>query len=186
MSRLLVLATGSVTAAFLPFHVAWLRSQRPDVVPTVVVTRSATRFVSTAALTALAGDPVALDDWDSFPDGDAPHVRWSRDIDAALVYPATLDHLGRLARGAADTPALLALQLTTAPIVLAPALPPGGPTSAAYRSALDLLGENPSVTVLPPTPAHSVSTGSVDAWAPAPFPTALAAALPPGDEQPAS
>lgn len=175
--RLLLLATGSVSAAFLPFHLVWLRANHPEVDTTIVLTRAATRFVSPAALAALADAPVHLDEWGSFPDGAAPHVEWSTTSDAAVVYPATLDHLGRLARGAADTPALLALQLTAAPVIVAPALPPGGLTSHAYTTALDLLHDRPSVAVLDPTPGRSTSTGGLDAHAPAPFPAVIAATL---------
>lgn len=175
--RVLLLVTGSVSAAFLPFHLVWLRQNHPEVAPTLVLTRAATRFVSVAALTALADAPVHLDDWAEFDPGAAPHVEWSTGVDAAVVYPATLDHLGRLARGGADTPALLALQLLTGPLVLAPALPPGGLTSHAFTTAAELLAARPAVTVLDPVPGRSTSTQGLDAYAPAPFPTAIAAAL---------
>ena len=175
--RLLLLVTGSVSAAFLPFHLVWLGQNHPEVQTTLVLTRAATRFVTAAALTALAGTPVHLDDWSDFDPGAAPHVEWSTGVDAAVVYPATLDHLGRLARGGANTPALLALQLLTGPVVLAPALPPGGLTSHAFTTATELLRARPGVTVLDPVPGRSTSTHGLDAYAPAPFPTAIAATL---------
>ena len=175
--RMLLLVTGSVTAAFMPYHVAWLRSSHPEVALKIVLTRSAARFVAAPALAALSDTTIYQDDWQQYPDGAAPHVEWSIWCDSAIVYPATLGCIGRLAHGAADTPAMLALQITNAPIVLAPSLPPGGLDSHAYLTAMHLLSAQPRVTVVPPVPGRSTTTGGLDAHAPALFSTVTETAL---------
>lgn len=166
--RLLLVGTGSVTSAFLPHHVAWVRAQAPDVELTVVLTAAGRRFVSADALAALSGSPVLADDWDAHPAHDPVHVTWSR-CDAVLVYPATLDYLSQLASGSGSSPALLAIQLTRAPVVLAPALPPGGVDSPAYADACAALARRSNVRIVEPHPGLSAATGTMEASAPAPF-----------------
>lgn len=175
--RMLLLVTGSVAAAFVPYHVAWLRGHHPDVELKIVLTRSATTFVAPAALAALSGSAINVDDWSEYPDGAAPHVDWSKWSDSAVIYPAGLGCVGRLAHGAADTPAMLALQITSAPIVIAPTLPPGGLACHAYATAMELLGERPRVTIVPPVPGRSTATGELEAHAAAAFSTVTETAL---------
>jgi phosphopantothenoylcysteine synthetase/decarboxylase len=81
--------------------------------------------------------------------------------------------LGRLALGLADSPALLALQCTPAPIALAPALPPYGWQSPAVTAHVTVLEQRRNVTVVPPRPGPSVTTGRNDAWVPPPLPVVL-------------
>jgi hypothetical protein len=57
---------------------------------------------------------------------------------------------------------------------VAPALPPGGATSPAYRAHLAALEARPNVVVGPPVRAVSQTTGKAEAWAPLPLPHLLA------------
>ncbi|MGX2996255.1 flavoprotein [Streptomyces sp. JNUCC 64] len=173
--RLLVVGTGSVTAAHLPFWASWLTANRPAVRTRYALTRTAERFVTRDALVALSGGDVLQDRWPGEPEPRARHVDLAEWPDAVVVVPATLDFLARLALGLGDSPVLLALQCTSAPVALAPALPPGGTRSAAYRDHLRRLSDRPRVTVVPPHPGRSTTTGRLDAWAPAAFPEVLAA-----------
>ncbi|MFD7414017.1 flavoprotein [Kitasatospora purpeofusca] len=172
VSRLLLVATGSTSAADLPYWISWLRDCRPQLELTVVVTRSAERFVTRAALAGRTGGEVLEDTWPQDV-GSARHVQLSEWAEAIMVYPATLHFLARLALGMGDSPALLAAQCTTAPVGLAPALPPGGMDSAAYRSHWAALAARANVVVAPPGPGISVTTGRADAWVPAPLPDLL-------------
>lgn len=174
---LLWVVTGSVSASFVPFHLTSLQQTRPAVDIRMVLTRSAEKFVSRAALLALSSDRVRVDDWEAEGPGRSPHVEWSQWADAILVYPATFSFVTRVASGGADTPATLALQLTEAPIVLAPALPPGGATAPAYLDAVAALHRRPDVLVLPTAAALSTETGRRDAHAPASFAAAADLAL---------
>ncbi|MDJ0393815.1 flavoprotein [Rhodococcus sp. G-MC3] len=175
--RLLWVVTGSVSASFVPFHLTSLQQLRPDIEIRMVLTRSAAKFVSRTALLALSSDAVWVDEWDTLGEGHSPHVEWSQWADAVLVYPATFSFVTRLASGNADTPAMLALQVAGAPIVLAPALPPGGDSAPAYVSAVQTLHRRPAVAVLPTADAISTQTRRRDAHAPASFPAAVDIAL---------
>lgn len=174
LERLVLVGTGSRTVHTLPAWVDWLRDSCPELEMTIVVTRSAERFVTTAALQGRAGE-VHRDAW---PDGDgtAWHVRWATWADAIVVFPATMGFVARLALGLADSPALLAAQCTTAPVVLAPAVPPGGVQSAAYQMHHRTLMERPNVVIVPPVPVTSATTGRRDGWGAPPLGEVLQAA----------
>ncbi|WP_327190781.1 flavoprotein [Streptomyces xinghaiensis] len=176
LARLLVVGTGSVAAAHLPFWAGWLRGAHPHLATRFVLTRSAERFVTREALTAIGGAPVLRDRWPDEPQESAPHVDLAQWPQAVVVHPATFHCVARLALGLADTPVLLALQCTSAPVVVAPALPPGGAESPAYAEHLRRLAGRPGVTVVPPHPGRSTTSGRREAWAPAAFPEVVARA----------
>ncbi|WP_234331004.1 flavoprotein [Streptomyces sp. NRRL F-4474] len=173
ISRLLLVVTGAVAAAELPYWLGWLRSTYPSLELRIAMTASAERFVSRVTLAGHSGAEVLPDRW-AEDEVHARHVLWTEWAEAVVVAPATLHFMARLALGLADSPALLAAQCTTAPVVLLPALPPGGLHSAAYRAHHAALAARPNVAVLPPRPGLSMTTGREDAWAPAPLPDALA------------
>ncbi len=167
IDRLLVVVTGAVAASSTPGWLAWLR-ETTELDLKVVLTRSATRFVTPAALAATSGGEVLLDEWPT--DGaDAPHVRLATWAQAVVVFPATLHFLGRFALGLADTPALLTLQSTTAPIALAPALPPGAIDGHAYRQHWARLAERPDVILVPARQGTSITTRRTERGSPAPL-----------------
>ncbi|MDA0638263.1 flavoprotein [Nonomuraea sp. MCN248] len=167
--RLLVLATGSLGAAFLPYWLNWLRHGYPRLDVRVVLTRSAERFVTRQSVAAIVGKNVPLDVWPDAPEPGSPHVEYASWPDTVLVYPATYHFVSRFAGGLADTPMLLALQCTAAFIGIAPALPPGADRSHAYRGNLDALASRPNVAVAEPVPTMSTHTRERDALAAAPL-----------------
>ncbi|AQS65856.1 flavoprotein [Streptomyces pactum] len=174
--RLLVIGTGSVTAAHLPFWASWLQAGHPGTQVRYVLTKAATRFVTRDALTAIGGCDVLVDRWPDEPEPRARHVDLAQWPDAVVVLPATLNYLARLAAGLGDSPSVLALQCTRAAIALAPALPPGGAESAAYAEHTARLRARRNVVVVPPHPGRSTTSGKREAWAPASFPEVLTAA----------
>ncbi|MDI6099142.1 flavoprotein [Actinoplanes sp. NEAU-A12] len=171
--RLLLVGTGALTVTHLPFWVNWIKECYPDVEVRVMLTPSATRFVTVDALTALTGRPVTVDSWTRLPSWPAPHLELADWPDAILVHPAGLHFLARLALGLADTPLQLALQLTPAVIGIAPALPPGhahGPAAAAH---LKTLAGDHRIVVGPTEPAVSATTGEEHDGGVTPVPTML-------------
>ncbi|MFD5516219.1 flavoprotein [Streptomyces sp. NPDC127066] len=174
--RLLYAVTGALSAAHTPFWVNWLRSVYPEVSLRIAVTRTAERFVTRQALASISGADVLVDAWPQEPAVHARHVELTEWADTFVVAPATLGFCSRLANGLADSPVLLALQCTTAPVALAPSLPPGGLDSVAYTRATAALKELPHVTVVPPVPGLSSTTGRWDAALNAPMPAVMAAA----------
>ncbi|CAL9327098.1 flavoprotein [Streptomyces sp. SudanB182_2057] len=175
IERLLLVITGSVSAAHMPFWLNWLGMTYPDLEIKVVVTPSAGRFVTRTALsTGPGGREVCTDTWPG-EDTHALHVEWGEWAQAVLVYPASFQFLARLALGLADTPALLAAQCTTAPVVVAPGLPPGGWQSPACVAHVTALKARPNTEVLTPLQGLSRATGRQEAWTPAMLPDTLRA-----------
>ncbi|MGW1013313.1 bifunctional phosphopantothenoylcysteine decarboxylase/phosphopantothenate--cysteine ligase CoaBC [Streptomyces termitum] len=86
----------------------------------VVPTDSALHFVGAATWSALSGNPVSTEVWDSVHE--VPHVRIGQGADLVVVAPATADMLAKAAHGLADD--LLTNTLLTArcPVVFAPAM----------------------------------------------------------------
>jgi phosphopantothenoylcysteine decarboxylase/phosphopantothenate--cysteine ligase len=157
--RLLLLVTGSSAAVFLPPWLSWLCFGYPDLECKVVLTRSAQHFVTAEGLRPLGPSEVLSDDWSPAARERSLHVELAQWPDAVAVYPGSMNFLARFALGAVDTPALLALQCTTAPIAIAAALPPGGWDCAAMLRHRRELADRPNVAVLPPVPGRSMTTG---------------------------
>ncbi|MEU6081355.1 bifunctional phosphopantothenoylcysteine decarboxylase/phosphopantothenate--cysteine ligase CoaBC [Streptomyces sp. NPDC047108] len=86
----------------------------------VVPTDSALHFVGEATWSALSGNPVSTEVWESVHE--VPHVRIGQEADLVVVAPATADLLAKAAHGLAGD--LLTNTLLTArcPVVFAPAM----------------------------------------------------------------
>ncbi|MFF9774508.1 bifunctional phosphopantothenoylcysteine decarboxylase/phosphopantothenate--cysteine ligase CoaBC [Streptomyces sp. NPDC013978] len=86
----------------------------------VVPTDSALHFVGAATWSALSGNPVSTEVWESVHE--VPHVRIGQEAELVVVAPATADMLAKAAHGLADD--LLTNTLLTArcPVVFAPAM----------------------------------------------------------------
>lgn len=86
------------------------------------MTRAATRFISPLTLETLTGNPVPTEIFDLRGDSTITHTEFGRDMDAAIVAPATADFLGRLAGGLADQQLLCALMASRMPVLLCPSM----------------------------------------------------------------
>ncbi|MEU3347145.1 flavoprotein [Streptomyces sp. NPDC006700] len=172
--RLLYVGTGSLGVMFMPMWSQWLRTSYPQLEVRTVITRSAEQFVTRTALTVFTGREILVDAWPDEPRPKALHVELAQWPDAVVIHPASFHFVSRLALGMADTPVLLALQCTQAPVAVAPALPPGGTDSPAYRRHIEALAERPNVVVIPPTTGRSVTTGRMEASVSAPLSEVLA------------
>ncbi|WP_371530295.1 bifunctional phosphopantothenoylcysteine decarboxylase/phosphopantothenate--cysteine ligase CoaBC [Streptomyces sp. NBC_01283] len=86
----------------------------------VVPTDSALHFVGAATWSALSGNPVSTEVWDSVHE--VPHVRIGQSADVVIVAPATADMMAKAAHGLAGD--LLTNTLLTArcPVIFAPAM----------------------------------------------------------------
>ncbi|MDT0379531.1 CypD family RiPP peptide-cysteine decarboxylase [Streptomyces sp. DSM 42041] len=115
--------TGSISAALVPWWVHLLRTLQADLTINVSVTQSAKRFLTVRSLQHLVDGHVWTDSWDE--PGLPEEVNSGKSGNSAcfILFPATLDTLMRLAQGRADSPALLMLQVTDRPIVIADTLP---------------------------------------------------------------
>lgn len=158
-ARILVVGTGALSVAFMPFWVNWLNSAAPRAEKRYALTRSARRFVSPEAVGVLGRTEVISDDWDAFSAPHVPHVELAEWPDLILVHPASMHFIGRFASGAADTPVMTALQLTRALVGVAPALPPGALDNCVVQQHLEALRARSGVVVARTIVAESASTG---------------------------
>lgn len=175
LERLLLVGSGSIAVSMLPFWLNWMRATHPKTEVRVLVTRGAERFVSRDVLTNLSGRGVPRDEWPREPAPRPLHITLAEWPDAVVVYPASLNYAARLALGLGDSPSLLALQCTRAPIGIALSPPPGSLTFGSSLSRnVEELRARPNVHVaLPERPAEAdVSEETVTG--PVPLPKLLA------------
>ena len=153
-SRLMLVVTGSIGAAYLPAWLIWLSRKHPELELRIVLTRSAERFITRTTIHASSGAEVEIDTWEDEEVAEARHVRWAQWAEAIMVYPASMHYLARLATGLADTPSLLAAHCTRAPILVAPGLPPGAVEGPVYASHVRALKARGNVDVIAPIMAN--------------------------------
>ncbi len=91
----------------------------------VVMTRSATEFITPLTLQALSGNPVHQELLDSEAEAAMGHIELARWADLVLVAPATADFIARLAAGRADDLLTTLCLATSAPLMVAPAMNQG-------------------------------------------------------------
>jgi phosphopantothenoylcysteine decarboxylase/phosphopantothenate--cysteine ligase len=103
--------------------VSWVRDLvREGARVTVVMTESATRFVTPLTFAALSGNRVYTDMFDENTAEAIPHIALGRARDLVVVAPATARTMARLAHGLADDFLTTAVMATTAPVLLFPAM----------------------------------------------------------------
>jgi phosphopantothenoylcysteine decarboxylase/phosphopantothenate--cysteine ligase len=88
----------------------------------VAMTEAATRFVGTATMQALSGQPVWTDLWDARVADAMGHIELSRDRDLILVAPASADFMAKLAHGLADDLLSTLCIARRCPLMVAPAM----------------------------------------------------------------
>ncbi|HEY5679422.1 MAG TPA: bifunctional phosphopantothenoylcysteine decarboxylase/phosphopantothenate--cysteine ligase CoaBC [Pseudomonadales bacterium] len=118
--KILLGVSGGIAAYKAPILVRLLRQAGADV--QVVLTRSATRFVTATTLQAVSGRPIRDDLWDAAAEAAMGHIELARWADAVLIAPATAEMLSRLATGRADDLLTTLVLATRAPIFVAPAM----------------------------------------------------------------
>jgi len=118
--RILLGITGGVAAYKAAALVRLLVKAGADV--RVAMTQSATRFIGTATLQALSGQPVWTDLWDERVPDAMGHIELSRDRELIVVAPATADFMARIVHGRADDLLAALCVARRCPLMLAPAM----------------------------------------------------------------
>jgi phosphopantothenoylcysteine decarboxylase/phosphopantothenate--cysteine ligase len=88
----------------------------------VAMTEAATRFIGTATMQALSGQPVWTDLWDQRVADGMGHIELSRDRDLILIAPASADFMAKLAHGYADDLLSTLCVARRCPLMVAPAM----------------------------------------------------------------
>jgi phosphopantothenoylcysteine decarboxylase/phosphopantothenate--cysteine ligase len=112
--------TGSI-AAYKAAEIA-SRLVQQGVEVRVVMTESATRFITPLSLRAITGRPVVTSMWRLESEFSIEHVSLAEEADVVLIAPATANIIAHMAAGLADDMLSCTILATEAPVVLAPAM----------------------------------------------------------------
>ena len=115
----------------------------------VVMTPSATRFITPLTLQALSGHPVQHDLFDAEAEHGMGHINLARWAELILVAPATAQAITRLVHGQADDLLCATVLASSAPLCVAPAMNRGMWDNPATRDNIAVLHER-QVHVLGP------------------------------------
>ncbi len=96
--------------------------QREGAQVSVVMTESATRFISPLTMETLSGHPVGLDMFSLTEERTIGHIDRAGWADVFVVAPATANYLGKAAAGIADDLLTTITLAVTCPVVIAPAM----------------------------------------------------------------
>ena len=123
MKEVVVGITGSIACYKACDLVSALRKE-PGVNVHVVMTKEAARFVTPLTFQTLSGNKCHSDLFDAPEEWDLLHTSLSAKADLAVVCPATLNLIGKLANGLADDLLTCILFATEAPVLVVPAMNP--------------------------------------------------------------
>jgi len=118
--KIILGVSGGIAAYKTPELVRRLKSRGAEV--QVVVTRSATEFVTETTLQAVSGLPVRSNLWDTEAEAAMGHIELARWADLVLIAPATAEIMSRLASGSAPDLLTTLCLATDAPVAIAPAM----------------------------------------------------------------
>jgi phosphopantothenoylcysteine decarboxylase/phosphopantothenate--cysteine ligase len=119
-TRILLGVTGSI-AAYKAAELARYFMKRGCTVR-VVMTASATKFISPLTFESITQQPVLSSFWEETRPGVIGHIQLADWADALVVAPASADFIAKAAHGFAESPPLAALLATKSPVVVAPAM----------------------------------------------------------------
>ena len=150
--RVLLGVSGGIAAYKAAYLTRQLRKAGAEVV--ITMTESACRFITPLTLSTLSGKPVIESLWEPVlgPDGksDVEHIGLVKWAQFAVLAPATMNTLAKLAHGIADDPvSTFFAAYDPNRVLLAPAMNGGMYRSAANRANLALLVERGCRTVGP-------------------------------------
>lgn len=120
-SRSLVLGITGGIAAYKAAELVRLLV-KADIDVQVVMTESATKFITPMTMQALSGKPVFVGMWDEGIDNGMPHIELSRNADAILIAPATAEFIAKLLHGRADDLLSTLCLARDCPLLVAPAM----------------------------------------------------------------
>jgi phosphopantothenoylcysteine decarboxylase/phosphopantothenate--cysteine ligase len=151
-----LVVTGAIASAHLAPDLSWIRRSAPGQLERVVLTRSAQRFVTPAAASAIAGVPVIADEWADFERAGLHHVELGESAEVILVHPASAGYVVRLSQLAMESPSAATIACGSAPVVICPALPPRIAPHPLYRLALARLRQVPRYLMVDPVAGQSL------------------------------
>lgn len=119
-TRIVVGVTGSIASYKAVDLARYFMKRGCDV--RVVMTESATKFVSPLTFQSLTRNPVAQSFWSESDSGNIGHIELADWADAVVIAPATADCIAKLSMGSAESSLLAVALATKAPVIVAPAM----------------------------------------------------------------
>ena len=154
--RIIVCATGAYVVYSLPRVILHMLNHVADDVQ-VVLSREAAKMVSRQSLQATSRNHVFVE-MDEAADGVyVPHIELARNADFIVVYPATVNILGKVANGIADDLISAMIIAAEIPVVFVPVSNPAMLDHPAVQRNIDRL-KSDGYIVLPPTLGPEVAT----------------------------
>ena len=123
--------------------------QREGAQVSVVMTASATRFISPLTMETLSGYPVGLDMFSLTEERTIGHIDRAGWADVFVVAPATANYLGKAAGGIADDLLTTIALAVTCPVIVAPAMNSRMWAHPAVKENLEALVERGAIVVPP-------------------------------------
>jgi phosphopantothenoylcysteine synthetase/decarboxylase len=168
--KLLLCVCGGYHAHTIPaFIVALLRHFADDV--QVVLSRSATTLVAREAVEVTSRNPVFVEMNDRAGGIYVPHIELSCNADLVLVYPATVNLIGKLAHGITDELIPALVLASEKPVIIVPMANESMIRHPATRRNLAILRSDGYLVVDPPKIAKREEID--DRVGPFPYPALL-------------
>ena len=118
--KILICITGSIAAYKTCELIRILKKQEAKV--TVMMSKSAEKFVGKATFAALTNNEVISDLFPDSPKAGLEHIELSFDLDLIIIMPATANILSKTANGIADDIVSTTLSVCEQPTIFAPAM----------------------------------------------------------------
>ena len=118
--KILICITGSIAAYKTCELIRILKKQEAQV--TVMMSKSAEKFVGKATFAALTNNEVMSDLFPDSPKAGLEHIELSFDLDLIIIMPATANILSKTANGIADDIVSTTLSVCEQPTIFAPAM----------------------------------------------------------------
>ncbi|SHO50197.1 bifunctional phosphopantothenoylcysteine decarboxylase/phosphopantothenate--cysteine ligase CoaBC [Desulfopila aestuarii] len=118
--KVLVGVSGSIAAFKVAGWVSTLAKAEARV--SVIMTNSATRFVTPLTFSALSGEKTHVDMFDNESGESMAHINLGRDADLIIIAPASAQTIARLAHGLADDLLSTTILASRTPVYICPAM----------------------------------------------------------------
>lgn len=105
----------------------------------VIMTQSATEFITPLTLEVLSGNRVIVDMFERDFPWEVEHISLAKRADVFVIVPATANIIGKAAHGIADDMVSTTLLATKAPLVIAPAMNTGMYENPVVQRNLEIL-----------------------------------------------
>ncbi len=154
--KILLCATGAYVAYGLPRIILQMIRHIADDVQ-VVLSRTAAKMVSPYSVEVASRNPVFVEADDRAGGVYVPHIELSRGVDCIVVFPATVNILGKVANGIADELVSTLILAAEVPVIFLPVSNDAMLDHPAVQRNIEILRAD-GYLVLSPVPGPEVAT----------------------------